>query len=302
MRILVAGASGTIGRPLVARLAADGHEVFGTSRSSEGATAVEKSGGRPVLVDVLDADAVLAALGVVRPEIVIEQLTALPRHYTPDAMRASLAATTRVRTEGGHNVQAAAEAVGARRYIAQSGCYYYAPGPGLADERTPFASDGPPLISEGAAGFAAVERRVLGSDAVEGVVLRYGFFYGATTWYAPDGDVAGQVRRREFPIAGDGSGVWSFVHLDDAVAATVAAVDGAAPGAYNIADDHPAPLATWLPAYARWLDAPPPPRVPLAEADEDAAFYATRLRGASNAKARRELGFGPRPLPWLDRG
>ena len=187
--------------------------------------------------------------------------------------------------------------------MAQSGCYYYAPGGGLADEAEPFALDGPPLVAGGAAALAAVEARVLESTALEGVVLRYGFFYGPGTWYAPGGSVARQVERGAFPVTGDGSGVWSFVHVEDAAAATVTALTAGAPtagaGAYNVTDDDPAPLAAWLPAYARWLGAPAPPRVSADAADPDGRYYATALRGASNARARRELGFRPRPLPWL---
>lgn len=234
MRVLVAGASGAIGRPLVAQLVAAGHTVVGMTRSDHGAQALRAVGAEPVVADALDAAAVEHAVRGARPEVVIEQLTALPRHYTPDAMRDALAASNQVRTVGGANVQAAAERAGARRYIAQSGCYYYVPGPGLATEETSFAVDAPPLIAGGARALLGIEKRVLGARSLEGIVLRYGFFYGPGTWYAAQGSVAEQVRRRQFPITGGGGGVWSFVHIADAAAATLAALTRGARGAYNV--------------------------------------------------------------------
>jgi nucleoside-diphosphate-sugar epimerase len=300
MRVVVAGASGTIGRPLVAQLLAAGHTVVGVTRSDRGAQALRALGAEPVVADALDAAAVEHAVRGARPEVVIEELTALPRHYTPEAMREALAANTQVWTVGGANVQAAAERAGARRYVAQSGCYYYVPGSGLATEETSFAVDAPPLIAGGARALRWIEERVLGARSLEGIVLRYGFFYGPGTWYAADGSVAEQVRRRQFPVTGGGGGVWSFVHIEDAVAATLAALTREARGAYNVADDEPSPLAVWLPAYARWLKAPEPPQVSADEVeDADARFYAMQLRGASNAKAKRELEFQPRRRQWL---
>lgn len=300
MKVFVAGASGVIGRLLVARLVAFGHAVVGMTRSEQGSRALRALGAEPVVADALDAVAVEQAVLAARPEIVIEQLTALPRQYTPEAMRQAMEANSRIRTVGGANVQGAAEKVGARRYITQSGSYYYAPGPGLATEETGFAMDGPPLIAGGVRTLAILERRVLGTSSLEGIVLRYGFFYGPGTWYAKDGSVAEQVRRGEFPITGNGAGVWSFIHIEDAVAVTLVAMTQGSPGVYNIADDQPSSLAVWLPAYARWVGAPTPPQLSMgAVRDPDALFYATQLRGASNAKAKHELGFQPRPLDWL---
>ena len=300
MHAFVAGASGAIGRPLVEQLLAAGHTVVGLTRSDGGAKALRALGAEPAMADALDVAAIEDAVRGARPEVVIEQLTALPQHYTPEAMRAALAATNTVRTVGGANVQAAAERAGARRYIAQSGCYYYVPGPGLASEETSFALDAPPLIAGGARALLALEKRVLGAASLEGIVLRYGFYYGPGTWYAEDGSVAQQVRRRQFPITGGGGGVWSFVHVADAVAATVAALTQGARGAYNVTDNEPSPLAVWLPAYARWLGAPEPAQVSADEVeDPDARFYAMQLRGASNTKAKHELEFRPRRHEWL---
>ena len=165
MRVLVAGASGVIGRPLVTQLVAAGHTVVGMTRSDRGAQALRALGAEPVVADALDAAAVEHAVRGARPEVVIEELTALPRHYTPEAMRDALAASNQVRTVGGANVQAAAERAGAHRYIAQSGCYYYVPGPGLATEETSFAVDAPPLIAGGARALLGIENRVLGLPA-----------------------------------------------------------------------------------------------------------------------------------------
>lgn len=188
-----------------------------------------------MVADALDAAVVEHAAGGARPEVVFEELTALPRDYTPEAMRDALV--------GGANVQAAAERAGARRYVAQSGCYYYIPGAGLATEQTSFAVDAPPLVAGRARALLGIEKRVLGAQSLEGIVLRYAFFYGPGTWYAADGSVSGQVRRRQFPITGDGGGVWSFVHIADAAAATLAAFDAGSGGAYNVADDEPSPVA-----------------------------------------------------------
>jgi nucleoside-diphosphate-sugar epimerase len=285
----------------VGQLVAAGHTVVGMTHSDRGAAAVRALGAEPAVADALEAAAVDHAVVGARPEVVIEQLTALPRDYTPEAMRASLAASNKVRIVGGANVQAAAERAGARRYIAQSGCYYYAPGPGLATEETSFARDAPRLVAEGIRALLAIEDRVLGAPSLEGIVLRYGFYYGPGTWYSADGSVAEQVRRRQFPITGGGGGVWSFVHIADAVAATVAALTRGSRGAYNVTDDDPSPLAVWLPAYARWLGAPSPAQVSTDEVeDPDARFYAMQLRGASNAKARHELEFRPRRREWLE--
>ncbi len=215
-------------------------------------------------------------------------------------MREALAATSAVRTIGGGNLYAAAVAAGARRYVAQSGCYYYRPGDGLADEREPWVEHGPPLVAGGVDALAAVEQRTLRPNGpLVGVALRYGFFYGPGTWFHPDGDVAAQVRAGQYPVLGNGAGRWSFVHIDDAVAATVAAVESDVAGAFNICDSEPVPVCLWLPAFARWLGALSPQHVPIEpDSDPDGQFYAELLRGADNHLARKELGFVPRPLPW----
>ncbi len=174
--------------------------------------------------------------------------------------------------------------------------------PGLADESESLAVDASPGIAASARMYAVLETRVLGPGDIEGVALRYGFFYGPNTWYHPDGAAAEDVRRQQSPVLGNGQGVWSFIHIEDAAKATVAAMT-AEPGVYNIVDDDPSPMSRWLPAFARWLGAPAPPRISEEEAHalggEDAVYYGSRLRGSTNAKAKRVLNFRPRRLEWL---
>jgi nucleoside-diphosphate-sugar epimerase len=304
MRVLVAGATGAIGRPLVAALQGRGHEVTGLVRDGAGADRVRRAGGEPLVADVLDGEALGAAVHEGRPDVVVDELTALPRRYTPQLMRAASAANAAVRTVGGDHLYAASVRAGAGRWVTQSGCYFYQPGDGLAEETEPWVDDAPPLVAETLRVLRTVEARALGPDrALAGVVLRYGFFYGPGTWFHPDGDVADQVRGGGYPVLGTGAGRWSWVHIDDAVAATVAAVESDVTGAFNVCDDDPAPLHEWLPAFAAVLGAPSPPRVPVTpDTDPDGRFYAEELRGAANQRARAELGLSPRPLTWLSAG
>ncbi len=209
---------------------------------------------------------------------------------------------TRLHREGGANLIAAAEKLGVRRDIMQSrGFYLEAPAGRLADETARLRYGAPGEIGESTRTIGAYEDRVLASPSLEGVVLRYGFFYGPGTWYRPDGAIADQARKGESAIIGEGNGVWSFVHIDDAIAATVVSL-GAEPGIYNIVDDGPLPVAEWLPAFARWVDAPGPKRVSvqdaLKSAGEEAVYYHTRLTGASNSRAKAKLDSAPRPLLW----
>jgi 2-alkyl-3-oxoalkanoate reductase len=304
MKVLVAGATGAIGRPLLAALMAGGHTVVALTRSPDKADALLQQGVEPAVADVFDAHAVKAAVRRVQPEAVIEQLTSHPKTYTRQSMTAAAGFNTRLRVEGGSNVLAAARAAGARRYLRQSIAFWAAPGPGLADEDTPLAFDGSPAVAADAHIVTELERQVLGNQNVEGIALRYGFFYGPGTWFNPDGDVAAQVRQQQFPIVGNGEGVWSWLHIEDAALATVAAAERGHRGVYLIANDHPSPLREWLPAFARWLNAPPPPHLPLEEVlktsgGADAVYYGTQMRGVSNAKAKRELTFQPRPLEWI---
>lgn len=303
MRIFVAGATGVIGRPLLAQLLTKGHQVVALTRSSEKAHALVQQGVEPAIADVFDPDAVKSAVSHAQPDVVIEQLTAYPKTYTRESMSAAAALNTRIRLEGGANVLAAAQTAGVRRYLRQSIGFWAIPGTGLADEKTPLSLDASPAVAADAKIVTEIERRLLTTPNLEGIALRYGFFYGPGTWFHPDGDVANQVRQQQFPIVGNGEGVWSWLHIEDAAIATVAAAEQGNSGIYLIADDHPLAVRNWLPAFARWLGASPPPQVSVAEALQhagaDAVYYGTQMRGMSNAKAKRELNFQPRSLEWL---
>lgn len=302
MRVLIAGATGAIGRPLVRCLKEERHAVFALARSPQSSLLVAELGAEPVTADVLDAASVKAAIVRAQPDAVINELTALPRHYTALEMKAAAEPDRQVRIEGNANLLAALQETGVRRYLLQSSGFWYAPGTGLADERAQFAFDASPAVAVGAHRYAELEETVSRTPGVELVSLRYGFFYGPGTWYLSEGDMGEQVRKQQVPVIGSGQGVWSFVHIDDAAAATAAALE-CTPGAYNLVDSDPTPQRLWLPAFARVAEAPAPPRITEQEALEtfgpDIVYYATRLRGASNEKAKRELKFQPRPLEWL---
>ena len=303
MKIFVAGGTGVIGRSLLPELLAKGHAVVALTRSPKDAEALAQRGIEPAIADVFDSDAVKAVVGRAKPEVVIEQLTALPKSYTSEAMKAASPLNTRIRLEGGANLLAAARAAGVRRYLRQSIAFWSIPGPGLADEQTPLALDASPGVAADARVVAEIEQRLLGHPEIEGIALRYGFFYGPGTWFNPDGDVAQQIRKQQFPIVGNGEGVWSWLHIEDAAKATVAAAERGNPGCYLIVNDQPLPVKEWLPAFAKWLNAPPPPQISVEDVlkedgGADAVFYGTQMRGASNARAKRELNFQPRPLEW----
>jgi len=302
MRILIAGATGAIGRPLVCRLNENRHAVFAVARSPQSSRSLAELGAEPVTADALDAASVKAAVARVRPDAVINELTSLPRHYTAAEMKAAAERDYRVRIEGNANLLAALQNAGVRRYLLQSSGFWYAPGTGFADEGERFAFDASPAVAAGARRYAELEAAASRTLGIEFVSLRYGFFYGPGTWYIHEGDMGEQARQRQVPVIGNGEGVWSWVHINDAAAATAAALE-CAPGAYNIVDGDPAPQNLWLPAFARAVGAPAPPQITEQEAlaafGPDTVYYATRLRGASNEKAKRELDFHPRPLEWL---
>src|SRR5262245_6963837 len=302
MRIFVAGASGAIGQPLVAELVRRGHEVTGMTHSEAGARSLAELGATVARASAFDAEAVAQALRDARAEVVIDELTSLPKD--PSGLAAAAAADRKLKLEGGGNLHRAALACGARRYVQQASGFFLEPGRGLADESAGLAVDASPGVAANARDYAELEARVLNAGGMEGVVLRYGFFYGPGTWYHPGGASADQVRRREVSVIGDGGGVWSWIHIVDAAIAT-ADVLAAPPGVYHVVDDDPSPVAVWLPAFARFVGAPPPPRITeeeaRASAGEDAVYYGTKLRGASNQKAKTTFGFAPRCLEWLQR-
>jgi nucleoside-diphosphate-sugar epimerase len=303
MRILVAGATGVIGRPLVKALGELGHDVVGTTRSEERAQAIRELGAEPVVVDARDTDALRPAVIEARPEVVINQLTNLPQRLNYRKAAETFGPTTELRGTVGPALAGAAAEAGAKRLISQSVCFFY------ASTGKPVHSEDDPLVelppespaAKGTIALEALERSTLETPGLEGVVLRYGFFYGPGSAYASDGAWAEDVRRRRFPIVGKGTGIFSYVHMDDAVSATIAALDRGS-GIYNVCDDDPAPMSEWLPAYADALGAKPPRRVPawLAGiiAGKQAVAMATMLEGASNEKAKRELAWAPKYPSW----
>jgi nucleoside-diphosphate-sugar epimerase len=304
MKVFVAGATGAIGRPLVSALIAAGNEVLGMTSRRGGLDVLRAMGADGAIADALDARAVDSVLKKFRPHAVVEELTSLPKNYTPADMRAAAERDRRLRLEGGRNVQNAATAYGARRYVVQSTGFFYAPGPGRAAESEPLAVAASPEVSASVRTYMQVEERVLGSSEIIGTALRYGFFYGPGTYHADDGSISSQVRAGQYPVVGSGDGVFSFVHVEDAAMATLAALK-CAPGVYNVVDDYPSAMKIWLPAFARYLGAPEPPRISQEEvletAGPDAVYYAMQLRGADNTRAKKELGFRPRILEWLER-
>jgi nucleoside-diphosphate-sugar epimerase len=301
VRVVLAGATGAIGRPLIRHLKDAGHTVFGLARSPESARALSEAGAGAITADALNAAAVRAAIARIRPDAVINELTALPAHHTKAEMQAAAARDYQVRFQGNANLLAVIGEAGVRRYILQSAGFWYAPGAGLADESEQFAFDATPGISASARTYAELESSAQ-TSGLQLVALRYGFFYGPGTWYCSEGDMGDQVRRQLVPVIGKGEGVWSWVHIEDAAAATVAALE-CAPGVFNVVDSDPTPQHVFLPAFASAVGAAEPPRITEQQALDsfgaDQVYYATRLRGASNAKAMRELHFQPRPLEWL---
>ena len=234
MNIFVAGASGAIGRPLLAELVRQGHAVTGMTNSDAGARVIAGLGAAVTELSAFDAPALDRAIHESRAEVVIDQLTALPRH--PSEMAAAAAGDRKLRLEGGGNLHRAARSCGVGRYIQKASAFFLKPGSGLADESEGMAVDASPRVAASARTYAELESRVLNAEGIEGVALRYGFFYGPGTWYNPDGAAADQARKQELAIIGAGEGVWSWAHIEDAAVATVAALT-APPGVYHVVDD-----------------------------------------------------------------
>ncbi len=302
MRIFIAGASGAVGQPLVRQLVEAGHQVTGMTRTPAKAERLRELGAEPVVADALDREAVMAAVLEARPDVVVHQLTAIAAMGRK--LDASFVTTNRLRTEGTDNLIAAARAAGARRFVGQSFApwsYKREGGPAKAED-APLENDPPKHVHETVRAIRHLEAAVTGAKDLEGIVLRYGGFYGPGTGLARGGEMLEAVVKGRFPVVGDGGGVWSLVHIEDAAAATVAAIERGRPGIYNIADDEPAPVREWLPALAEAVGGRKPRHMPgfLGRLLLGPAFYTmmTDLRGAKNAKAKRELGWKPVYPSW----
>ena len=301
MRIFLAGASGVIGRSLTPKLVAAGHEVTGTTRSERSADAIRAAGADAVICDCLDPVAVEDAVTAANPEAIVSELTSLPKDY--DIRTIDYEPTNQLRVEGGRNLISAGRKAGTRRFVTQSIAFVYEPqGDWVKDEGAPTYREAPGRFQSGLEATMLSEREALGAEGMDGLVLRYGQFYGPDTYFDRGGGIARRVRARRFPIVSKGSGVFSFIHVDDAADATVAAVERGPAGIYNIVDDDPAPMREWLPVYAKAIGAKSPLRIPRIVArvlgGDAAAAMSTELRGASNEKAKRELGWSPAHPSW----
>ena len=317
MKILIAGASGAIGRSLVPLLVRAGHDVVGVVQRPRSAEVVRAMGAEPRIADVLDAAAVLSCLREVRPEVVIHQATAIPPNLDMRRFDRDFALTNLLRTEGTRNLLAAAADVGTKQFIAQSfaGWTYGRTSNGgktiktprtakLKTEDDPLDSNPPKKMRATLDALKALERAVLSESRITGTVLRYGGFYGPHTSIAKDGAVVQALRRRKLPMVGDGAGVWSFVQIDDAATATAAAVESGRGGVFNVVDDEPAPVSEWLSFLAHCAHAQPPKQVPawLAGmlAGEHVVAMMNEIRGVSNEKIKHDLGWTPRWPTWRE--
>lgn len=304
MKVFVAGGLGAIGRQLVPLLVDAGHDVAATTTSPMKQQALFRLGATPYVVDGLDRDGVLDAVSRVEPEVIVHEMTGLSGAKNLRNFDKVFVTTNRLRTEGTEHLLEAARAVGTRRIVAQSfaGWNYGRSGSPIKTEEDPLDSDPPRTMVKSLAAFRRLERTVLGADDLEGLLLRYGNLYGPGTDTAEGGKFVELIERRQIPVIGDGAGIWSFLHVEDAAAATLAAVEGGESGIYNVCDDEPAPVAEWLPELASVLDAPPPRHVPVwlgrIAAGEAVTLMFTAARGASNEKAKRELAWTPRYRSW----
>jgi nucleoside-diphosphate-sugar epimerase len=304
MKVFVAGATGAVGKPLLPLLLASGHAVVGLTRSQENARALRDAGVEPVVADGLDRAAIGDAIARTRPDVIVHQMSGLARMTSLKHFDDEFELTNQLRTIGTDYLLEAARANGVRRLIAQSfGNWNYARVGGAVKTEDDALDPNPPLeMRRTLAAIRAVESKVLGADGLEGVVLRYGNLYGPGTSIAYGGTIVETIRKRQFPIVGSGAGVWSFAHVVDVASATLAAIERGAPGVYNVCDDEPSAVAVWLPELARLVGAKPPWHVPVwlgrLFVGDPGVSMMTQIRGASNARAKREFGWQPRYASW----
>src|SRR3954447_3810925 len=306
MKVFVAGATGAIGQQLLPMLVDGGHQVTAMTRTPAKADLIRSVGARPAVADALDPEAVAQAIGEAEPEALIHELTAIDASSISRSIDKQFAETNRLRTEGTDHLIAAAKATGARRFIAQSfaGWPYKRVGGPVKTEQDPLDDDPPKPVRETLSAIRHLESAVTGAEGIAGIALRYGGFYGPGTSLAldPPGEQVRMIQKRRFPIVGDGAGIWSLIHIHDAATATLAALERGEPGVYNVVDDDPAPVSIFLPELARAIGSKPPRHLPRwlgrLLAGEAAVIMMTEIRGASNDKAKRELGWEPRYPSW----
>jgi nucleoside-diphosphate-sugar epimerase len=306
MKVFVAGATGAIGRQLVPMLVERGHEVTGLTRTPAKQDMIRQLGARPAVADALDPEAVAQAVAEAEPEVLVHQLTSIDTGSFGRSLDKQFAQTNRLRTEGTDHLLAAAKAAGARRFIAQSfaGWPYKREGDMVKDESAPLDESPPKPVAETLGAIRYLESTVTGADGIEGLALRYGGFYGPYTSIGlnPDGDQVEMIRKRRLPVIGNGAGIWSLVHIEDAASATAAAVERGDAGVYNVVDDDPARVSEFIPELAKALGAKPPRHFPKwlgrLAGGELAVIMMTDVRGSENAKAKRELGWELRYPSW----
>ncbi len=306
MKIFLAGATGALGRRLVPILISAGHDVVGMTRTPAKADELRAAGAEPVVADALDRAAVMNAVMMARPNVVVHEMTSLKEMRNLKNLDGELAVTNRLRTEGTENLIAAAQAAGATRFVAQSftGWPNARNGGRVKTEEDPLDPDPPDAMTRTLDAIRRLEQMVLSAPGLTGILLRYGFFYGPGTSLGEGGNIIAMIRDRKFPLVGDGAGVWSFIHIDDAASATRLAIEGAPPGKYNIVDDEPTEVSVWLPALAQAIGAKPPRHLPAwlgrLVIGEAGISMMTKVRGSSNAAAKRAFGWRPLYASWRD--
>jgi nucleoside-diphosphate-sugar epimerase len=306
MRILLAGGTGAVGKRLVPLLVASGHHVIATTRTPDKLEILRAQGADPVIVDGMNRDAVMKAVVSARPDVVVHQMTALGSMRSLKKFDDEFALTNRLRTDGTEYLLAAAHAAGTHKFVAQSysGWPNERHGSRIKTEDDPLDQTPPTAMTRTLGAIRTLEHMVLNAPGITGIVLRYGSFYGPGTSLSQTGEIVELVRRRKFPVIGNGAGVWSFIHIDDAARATQLAIERGTSGIYNIVDDDPAEVSAWLPDLAQAIGAKPPYRLPawvgrLVIGDAGLSIM-TQVRGSSNVKAKRELGWQPIYASWRD--